>query len=247
MPTKPKVTQLKSKAGATAPEVVAILATLQGLGNPRFRAEMESRYGIVTKDAFGVRMNEMQRVAKQLGRNHALALALWATGNYEARTVAAYLAEPERVTPGLMDRWCRDFDNWAICDTVCFKLFDQSPHAFAKVAVWAKRKEEFTKRAAFALLAALALHDKDADDTAFLKCLPLIETAASDERNFVKKGVSWALRAIGTRNVKLHAEVMEVAWQLKAAPNSSARWIGSDVMRDITRPVVARRLARAKK
>ena len=224
-----------------------MLATLKRLGNPRFRAEMEPRYGIVTKDAFGVRMNEMQRVAKQLGRNHALALALWETGNYEARTVAAYVAEPERVTPALMDRWCRDFDNWAICDTVCFKLFDQLPHASGRVEVWAKRKDEFQKRAAFALLAALALHDKHADDAAFMRCLPLIEAAAADERNFVKKGVSWALRAIGSRNVKLHAATMKVAQQLKTSPNAAARWIGSDVERDITRPVVARRLARAKK
>lgn len=208
---------------------------------------MEPRYGIVTKDAFGVRMNEMQRVAKQLGRNHELALVLWETGNYEARTVAAFVAEPERVTPALMDRWCRDFDNWAICDTVCFKLFDQVPHAFGRVEAWVNRKDEFQKRAAFALLAALALHDKHADDAAFVRCLPLIETAATDERNFVKKGVSWALRAIGSRNVKLHAVTMKVAQQLKTSPNAAARWIGSDVIRDITRPVVARRLARVKK
>jgi 3-methyladenine DNA glycosylase AlkD len=225
-------------------EAQSVLATLNRLGSPRFRAEMETRFGIVTKDAFGVRMNEMQRVAKQLGRNHELALALWDTGNYEARTVAAYVAEPERMTSALMDRWCRDFDNWAICDTVCFKLFDQSPHAYDKVAEWAERKDEFQKRAAFALLACLALHDKEADDKTFTKLLPVIEAAATDERNFAKKGVSWALRAIGGRSVKLNAEVVEVAKQLKASTNSAARWIGGDVLRDITRPVIARRLAR---
>jgi 3-methyladenine DNA glycosylase AlkD len=217
------------------------------MGNARRREEMESRYGIVTKDAFGIPMNEMQRVAKQLGRNHELALALWETGNYEARTVAAFVAEPERVTPALMDRWCRDFDNWGICDTVCFKLFDQSPHAFGRVEAWANRKDEFQKRAAFALLACLALHDDHADDKAFTKLLPLIETAAADERNFVKKGVSWALRAIGGRSVKLNAAAVELAKRLKDSPDSSARWIGSDVLRDITRPAVARRLARSKK
>lgn len=231
-------------SNALKTEVQSVIAILKRLGNPRFRAELESRYGIVTKDAYGVRMNEMQRVAKQLGRNHELALALWATGNYEARTVAAYVAEPDRMTPALMDRWCRDFDNWAICDTVCFKLFDQLPHAFGRVAVWAGRKDEFQKRAAFALLACLALHDKHADDEAFTKFLPLIEAAATDEQNFVKKGVSWALRAIGGRSVTLNAEAVEVAKRLKASPNSAARWIGSDVLRDITRPVVARRLAR---
>jgi len=228
-------------------DVQSVLASLKRLGNPRIRAEMEPRYGIITKDAFGIRMNEMQRVAKQLGRNHELALALWETGNYEARTVAAFVAEPERVTPALMDRWCRDFDNWGICDTVCFKLFDQTPHAFGRVAAWARRKDEFQKRAAFALLACLALHDKHADDKAFIELLPLIETAATDERNFVKKGVSWALRAIGMRSAALHAETVKVEQRLKASLSSSARWIGSDVLRDITRPVVARRLARAKK
>ena len=211
-----------------------MLATLQRLGNPRFRTEMETRYGIVTKDAFGVRMNEMQRVAKQLGRNHALALALWETGNYEARTVAAFVAEPERITPALMDRWCRDFDNWGICDTVCFKLFDQVPHAFGRVAAWANRKDEFQKRAAFALLACLALHDKDADDKAFTKFLPLIEAAATDERNFVKKGVSWALRAIGGRSASLKSAATTRARKLAASEDSAARWIGKDALRSLT-------------
>ncbi len=228
-------------------EVQSVLATLKHLGNPRFRAEMETRYGIVTKDAFGVRMNEMQRVAKQLGRNHALALALWETGNYEARTVAVFVADPERVTPALMDRWCRDFDNWAICDTVCFKLYDQLPHAFGRVEAWANRKGEFQKRAAFALLASLALHNEDAGDQVFKDMLPLIEAAATDERNFVKKGVSWALRAIGSRSVRLNAEVIAIAKQLKTSTNGTARWIGSDVLRDIARPVIAKRLARTKK
>lgn len=228
-------------------EVESALASVKRLSNPRIRAEMETRYGIVTKDAFGIRMNETQRVAKQLGRNHELALALWETGNYEARTVAAFVTEPGRVTPALMDRWCRGFDNWGICDTVCFKLFDQSPHAFSKVKLWASRRDEFQKRAAFALLACLALHDKHADDEAFVQCLPLIEAAATDERNFVKKGVSWALRAIGGRSVKLNTATVKVAQRLKTLPSSSARWMGSDVLRNITKPAVARRLARAKK
>lgn len=247
MPPKAKSARSKSSGDSIKQEVESALATLKGLSDSRIREEMETRYGIVTKDAFGVRMNEMQRLAKQLGRNHELALALWATGNYEARTVAAFVAEPERVTPALMDRWCRDFDNWGICDTVCFKLFDRTPHAFGMVVKWAGRRDEFQKRAAFALLACLALHDKRADDEAFVQCLPLVETAATDERNFVKKGVSWALRALGGRSVKFNAATVKMAQRLKALPSSSARWIGSDVLRDITRPVVARRLARSKK
>jgi len=211
-----------------------VLAALKRMGNPRLRAEMETRYGIVTEDAFGIRMNEMQRIAKQFGRNHALALALWETGNYEARTVGAYLAEPEHVTPALMDRWCRDFDNWAICDTVCFKLFDQLPHAFGRVKAWANRKDEFQKRAAFALLACLALHDDNAEDEAFTKLLPLIEAAATDERNFVKKGVSWALRAIGGRSASLKSAATTLARKLAASEDSAARWIGKDALRSLT-------------
>jgi 3-methyladenine DNA glycosylase AlkD len=224
---------LANGSGSTT-EVQAVLASLKRLSNARIREEMEPRYGIVTQDAFGVRMSEMQRVAKQLGRNHALALALWETGNYEARTVAAFVAEPERVTPALMDRWCRDFDNWGICDTVCFKLFDRVPHAFGRVAAWAKRKDEFQKRAAFALLACLALHDEQADDKAFTKLLPLIEAAATDERNFVKKGVSWALRAIGVRNSALKSAATVLARRMAASEDSTARWIGKDALRALT-------------
>jgi len=234
----------KPAKAASNNEVKPVLATLERLGNARIREEMLPRYGIVANNAFGVRLSDLQQVAKRLGRNHALAVALWKTGNYEARMVAAFVAEPERVTPALMDRWCRDFDNWGICDTVCFKLFDRTPHAFAKVAHWAGRRGEFQKRAAFALLACLALHDRHAGSEAFAKCLPLFEAAATDERNFVKKGVSWALRAIGGRSVALNAAAVKLAQQLKASPNRSARWIGNDVLRDITRPVVARRLAK---
>src|SRR5690606_4172282 len=115
-----------------------------------------------------------------------------------------------RVTAAQMDRWCRDFDNWAICDTVCFHLFDKTPHAYGKVRGWAPRREEFVRRAAFALLASLALHDKDAPDRVFLPLLPLIERAATDERNFVKKGVSWALRGIGARNDRLRAAALQL-------------------------------------
>lgn len=238
MPAKQTAAQAKdlkrTAPNALKAEVQSVLATLKRIGSPRFRAEMETRYGIVTKDAFGVRMNEMQRVAKQLGSNHALALALWETGNYEARTVAAFVAEPERVTPALMDRWCRDFDNWAICDTVCFKLFDQLPHAFGRVEAWATRKDEFQKRAAFALLASLALHNEDAGDQVFKDLLPLIEAAATDKRNFVKKGVSWALRAIGSRSASLKSAATTLARKLAASEDSAARWIGKDALRSLT-------------
>ena len=230
MPSKPKPAA-KANGRVSKADVNAVLATLKRLSSTRIREEMSSRYGIVTKDAYGVRMRDMQAVAKKLGRNHALALALWKTGNYEARTVAAFVAEAERLTPAQMDRWCRDFDNWAICDTVCFKLFDQSRHAPGRVAAWAERRDEFQKRAAFALLACVALHDENASDEAIAGCLPLIERAATDERNFVKKGVSWALRSVACRNAKLKAAAAGVARRLAASPADAPRWVGKDVLR----------------
>lgn len=229
--TRAKITSAKANGSVSKAEVQSVLASLKRLSSRRIREEMSSRYGIVTKDAYGVRMRDMQDLAKRLGRNHALALALWDTGNYEARTVAAFVADPERLTPVLMDRWCRDFDNWAICDTFCFKLFDQSPHAFGRIAAWAERKDEFQKRAAFALLACVALHNDEAEDDAFLKLLPLVETAATDVRNFVKKGVSCGLRGVGGRSKNLEAAAVALAKRLASSEDSTSRWIGKDVLR----------------
>jgi 3-methyladenine DNA glycosylase AlkD len=210
------------------------VAALKRLGSKVGRDGM-ARYGLPSAKAFGVPMNRIQKLAKSLGKDHALAEALWNTGWYEAQLLAAYVDEPERVTPAQMDRWCGDFDNWGTCDTVCFVLFDRTPHAFAKIAKWSKRKDEFGKRAAFALLASVALHDKAAKDSAFTRCLPLIERASADERNFVKKGVSWALRGIGKRNSELRAEALELARRLSASPDAAARWVGKDALRDLSR------------
>jgi 3-methyladenine DNA glycosylase AlkD len=201
----------------------------------RIRDEMGPRYGNHTDRALGVSMADMKALGKQLGRDHELAAALWETGWYEARTVAAFVDEPARVTSAQMDRWCRDFDNWGLCDTVCFHLFDRTPHAWAKVAKWSGARDEFVRRAAFALLASLALHDKGAGDERFLECLPLVEHAADDERNFVKKGVSWALRSIGRRNAGLRTEALAVAERLAASPPGAARWVGRDAMRDLAK------------
>jgi 3-methyladenine DNA glycosylase AlkD len=149
--------------------------------------------------------------------------------------LTAFVAEPAMVTSAEMDRWCKDFDNWAICDTLCFHLWDRTPHAFRKIEQWAKRRDEFVKRAAFALLASVALHDKKANDDAFLRCLPLIEAAAIDNRNFVKKGVSWALRGIGKRNNKLRAAAVVLARRLSESYEPAARWVGKDTLRDLKR------------
>ena len=211
--------------------VRAALASLEGMSTQKDRDNL-ARFGINAKNALGVSMANVQVLAKRLGTSHELAAALWETGVYEARMVASLVDDPALVTTAQMDAWCRDFDNWGIVDTVCFKLFDRVPHAWAKVEPWSKRKDEFQKRAAFALLACLALHDKKAADDQFLRCLPLIETASTDERNFVKKGVSWALRSIGIRNARLRDASTGLAAQLAESDDPTARWLGKEALRE---------------
>ena len=224
---------------------VEVQAALKALERRATRSTLDgmARYGIFTNKAFGVSVGDVQRIAKPLGRSHDLAGALWETGWYEARLLAAFIDEPERVTPAQMDRWCRDFDNWGICDTVCFHLFDRTPHAWRKVAQWASRREEFAKRGSFALLACLALHDRNTADRPFLASLKLIEAAAGDERNFVKKGVNWALRAVGRRNGALNTAAVAVARRLAASPEAAPRWVGKDALRELTSAAVVRKLA----
>jgi 3-methyladenine DNA glycosylase AlkD len=227
---------------ALAAEVRDVLASLERQGKKKLREEMASRYGIVVKKAWGVPMNAMQRIARSRNKDHELALALWDTGLYEARTVAAYLDDPALVTAAQMDAWCHDFDNWAIVDTVCFVLFDRTPHAFARAAAWARRKDEFQRRASVVLMACLALHDKKTGDAPFLKFLPLAEKAASDGRNFVRKGVSWALRSIGRRSPALHAATVELARRLAGSDEPGPRSLGKEVLRELTSPKVLRAL-----
>ena len=219
-----------------------VLTFLERRGTKKNRDGM-ARYAITAPKAFGVSVATLKQLAKRLGRDHHLALALWDTGWYEARMLAAFVDEPARVTSAQMDRWAKDFDNWAICDTHCFHLFDRTPHAWKKVRQWSGHREEFVKRAAFALVAGIALHDKKAPDEPFLDALPLAERAAGDDRNFVKKAVSWALRTIGHRSQPLNAAVLSAAGRLATSSNASTRWVGRDVVRDITRPLIQARLA----
>lgn len=219
------------------------LAWLKRKGSKAARDGM-ARYAIPSDRAFGVSMKDVQALGKALGRDHALAIALWDTGCYEARALCAYVDEPARVTAVQMDRWCRDFDNWATCDTLCFALFDRTPHAWRKAAAWTKRKPEFERRAGLALLASLALHDKNADDARFVALLPLVERVADDGRNFVRKAVSWALRSIGGRNAALNAATIALAKRLAASDDRTARATGKEVLRELAKPAVQKRLAR---
>jgi 3-methyladenine DNA glycosylase AlkD len=186
----------------------------------------------------------MRRIARALGQDHALALALWDTSIPDARIVAGMVAEPALLTSRQMDAWAKGFASWDVCDQVCNSVFRASPLARRKVAAWAARRDEFVRRAAFALLTALAVHDKQAGDADFVAALPLIEAAASDERNFVKKAVNWALRTIGKRNLALNVAAIAAAQRIRQQGSRPARWIAADALRELTSAAVQTRLRR---
>ncbi len=194
-----------------------------------------ARYGIIAKRAFGVSMATMLRLKKQIGKDHDLAAKLWATGWYEARLMAALIDDPTQVTRRQMDAWAKGFENWADCDTVCFHLFDRTPFAWEKARQWSRSPREFVKRGGFVLMACLALHDKTTPDKRFRPFLALIEKGARDERNFVKKGVNWALRSIGRRSAALKKAASTVARRLALSEEAAPRWVGKDALREFAR------------
>ena len=221
-------------------EVDEVVAWLKRTGRKSVRDGM-ARYALPMEHAVGIPVGVLKQQAKKIGRDHDLARALWKTGVYEARMLASMIGDPIRVTPAEMDRWCLDFDSWGICDTVCFCLWDRTAHAMTKIRQWSTRREEFVKRAAFALLASVALHDKKMSDETFARCLPLIERGAADDRNFVKKGVSWALRLVGRRSGALYRSSIDLSKRLAASDDRTARWVGKDALKDLTRPMVAQK------
>lgn len=200
------------------------------------------RFAIPSDNAYGVSMKDIKALGKALGRNQPLALALWDTGVYEARMLASFVGDPTQLSSVQMDRWCKEFDSWAICDTMCFNLFDRTPHAWTKVKQWSSKRREFEKRAAFALLWSLAVHDKAAADELFVKGFSLIEREADDERNFVKKAVNMALRAIGKRNRALNVAAVAVARRLADSKHATQKWVGKDALRELTSSAVTGRL-----
>jgi 3-methyladenine DNA glycosylase AlkD len=220
-----------------------VLTWLERRGSRRNVAGM-ARYGIRAARAFGVSMGTMRPLAKRLGTDHDLAAALWASGWHETRALAALVDDPRRVTRRQMNAWAAGFENWADCDTVCFHLFDRTPFAWEKARQWSTSRREFVKRAAFALMAGLAVHDKAAPDKHFVALLPFIERAAHDERNFVKKAVNWALRSIGKRNRALNAAALTVARRLARSADAAGRWVGKDALRELTSASVRARLSR---
>jgi 3-methyladenine DNA glycosylase AlkD len=229
-------------ARAARIDVGEVVAWLQKTGTKAVRDGM-ARFALPSANAFGISVGTMRAKAKQIGTDHALAAALWAHGAYESRMMATFVDDASQVTAAQMERWCRDFDNWGIVDTACFALFDRAPARWAMPPKWAKRSGEFQKRAAFALLWSLSTHDRQASDQAFLDGLKLVESAATDERNFVRKAVNMALRAIGKRNPVLHDASIAVASRLAASDNATARWNGKNALRELGSASVRRRIA----
>jgi len=220
-----------------------ILKQLKSLYNPDAVAGM-ARFGINATNTYGVSIPVLRKMAKQIGKNHLLAEKLWNSGIHEARILAPLIDPPETVTERQMETWVKDFDSWDVCDQCCSNLFDKTKFAHKKALEWSKRREAFVKRAGFVLMATLAVHDKETDNQKFLRFLPVIKREATDERNFVKKAVNWALRQIGKRNSALNKIAIQTAKQIEKMDSKSARWIASDAIRELTHRAIQKKFQR---
>jgi 3-methyladenine DNA glycosylase AlkD len=209
-----------------------VIATLKSYADVQAIQKM-ARFGIKPGQALGISLPTLRKLARANGKDQALAVTLWDSGIHEARILASLVAEPQLVSPQLMDRWVNDFDSWDVCDQVCGNLFDKTPFAYQKAMQWCHEEQEFVRRAGFVMMAELAVHDKEASDEAFIPFFALIKQYAWDKRNFVKKAVNWALRQMGKRNKHLYAIALECANELKDMDSQSAKWIAKDALREL--------------
>ena len=222
-----------------------VLTRLKRLANPENVAGM-ARFGINSKGTLGISIPTLRRLAREIGRDHELALRLWKSGFHEARILAGFVADPAKLTEALAERWVNDFDSWDVCDQVA-ALLEQVPFARKKIRQWAASDREFVKRAAFAMIAGLAVHDNAAADAQFEPFLRLVRRASTDDRNFVKKAVNWALRSIGKRNRRLNLRAAAVAREIGRIDSPAARWIAADALRELRSAAVRRRLQAARR
>ncbi len=225
--------------------IADIIQELKSNASPSFREGM-ARFGINIEKALGVPVPALRKLAGKIGKNQDISIKLWNTDIHEARILAGILGEPKLVTPGQMDEWAGDFNSWDLCDQCCGNLFDKTPYAYKKCREWSVDEREFVKRAGFALMACLAVHDREADDECFSQFFPIIEKQAADERNFVKKAVNWALRQIGKRNTNLNARAILVANKIMLQDSKTAKWIANDALRELEHPQVKKRLEKQK-
>lgn len=218
-----------------------VMEDLKALSDPK-AVEGMARFGINSRNTYGVSIPNVRKIAKEAGVDHQLARELWSSGVHEARILACMVDNPEMVTEEQLESWARDFDSWDVCDQCCSNLFDKTEFAHEKAVELSRRKEEFVKRTGFVLMAALAVHDKQAKDEKFLRFLPIIKREATDERNFVKKAVNWALRQVGKRNQNLNKAAVKTAKEIMEIDSKSAKWIASDALRELTSHAVQKRL-----
>jgi 3-methyladenine DNA glycosylase AlkD len=218
-----------------------VIKQLKLMGNPK-NIEGMGRFGIKTENNLGNSVTTLRNFAKKIGKNHELAVKLWDSGMRDARMVAACIEDPETVSEEQIDNWVKDFDSWDICDHCCGHLIDKTPFAYKKAKEWSKRKEEFQKRAEFSLMAWLAVHDKKVDDVKFEGFLIIIKKESTDERNYVRKAVNWALRNIGKRNNAMNKKAIEISKEIKKINSKTAKWIASDAIRELTSKKVQERI-----
>ena len=222
-----------------------IIQKIKSLSNPEAVKGM-ARFGINPENTYGVSIPNLRAMAKEIGKDHALAQQLWASGIHEARLLATFIDKAEMVTEAQMESWVKDFDSWDVCDQCCSNLFDKTRFAHQKAVEWSEREEEFVKRAGFVMMAALAVHDKKAADQDFANFLLIIKREADDSRNFVKKAVNWALRQIGKRNHNLNQMAVRTAEEIQQINSKSARWIAADAIRELTSEAVYKKFKIAK-
>ena len=220
-----------------------VLDKLQGKARPEQLKGM-AKYGMTVEQRLGVSVPDMRKLAKEIGRDHKLALDLWRTGIAEARIVAALVGDPDKLTEEQMEDWVKGINSWDVCDQVCMNLFEKNQLAWKKIVDWSEREEEFVKRTAFSLIACLAWHDKRASDEKFIELLPVIIRESTDERNFVKKAVNWALRNIGKRNLKLNEAAINTAKEIQRLDSKAARWVAADAIRELESDAIQSRLRR---
>jgi 3-methyladenine DNA glycosylase AlkD len=218
-----------------------VINQLKSMSNPK-NVEGMARYGINPNNNLGISIYKLRPLAKKIGKNHELSIKLWNSGIHDARLLAVFIEDPAQVTEEQMDSWAQDFDSWDICDQACTSLFDLTPYAWEKVFEWAKCEEEFVKRAAFSIIAGLAVHDKKAADLKFEELFTIIKRESTDERNYVKKAVNWALRNIGKRNLALNKKAIKIAKEIKNIDTKSARWIANDAIRELTSNKIQKRV-----
>jgi 3-methyladenine DNA glycosylase AlkD len=229
-----------------ATKISEILSELKSLSNPEAVVGMV-RFGINPNNTYGVSIPNLRMMAKEIGKDHLLAQQLWASGIHEARILASIVDRPDMVTEDQMESWVKDFDSWDVCDGCCMNLFEKIEFAYRKCIEWSSRKEEFVKRAGFVLMARLAVSDKKAEDIQFINFPPIIKREATDNRNFVKKSVNWALRQIGKRNINLNQIAIETAKDIQRIDSKAAKWIAADAIRELESKAVQNKLPNDKR